>query len=266
MSDKRVIKRYTNRKLYDKLESRYVTLDEISRLVRAGEDVKVIDNETEDDLTAITFAQIILEEEKRKTNLVSVPFLRKLIRSGEARMQDFSDRATRGIEALGGLTEKAGERVREVVEGSGKALGDGLSAIDDLFGIPQKRMDVLRESARKSVDKLRANPVVRRELERIAGSLHTIEEAIQRLSEDEDAEAAAAAGSTARDENDQPLNGEATPGGTIESTDVDVDTPYPRLSEAVEKRQTAQGEPQRDADAPHSAAAGGSRGSKPGSA
>ncbi len=262
MSDKRVIKRYTNRKLYDKLESRYVTLDEISRLVRAGEDVKVIDNETEDDLTAITFAQIILEEEKRKTNLISVPFLRKLIRSGEARMQDFSDRATRGIEALGGFTEKAGERVREVVEGSGKALGDSLSAIDDLFGIPQKRMDVLRESARKSVDKLRANPVVRRELERIAGSLHTIEEAIQRLSEDEEAEAGAAVS----EQNDEPLNGEATPAGTIESKDVDVGTPYPRMGEAAEKHHAQQSEAPGEADVSQSAATGGSHGSKPGTA
>ena len=258
MSDQRVIKRYTNRKLYDKLESRYVTLDEIARLVRAGEDVMVIDNETEDDLTAITFAQIILEEEKRKTNLVSVPFLRKLIRQGEARMQDFSDRAQRGIEALGDLTEKAGERVREVVEGGGKALGDGLSAIDDLFGVPQKRIDVLRESARKRVDQLRANPVVRRELERIAGSLHTIEEAIQRLSEDEEREAASAG-----DTDEPTLNGEATPAGTIESKDVDVDEAYPRVTETADKRDPGKTQARESSDAPHAAAAG-SQGSKTG--
>lgn len=254
MSDMRVIKRYTNRKLYDKLESRYVTLDEIARLVRAGEEVMVIDNETEDDLTAITFAQIILEEEKRKTNLISVPFLRKLIHSGEARMQDFSDRASRSFEALGDFTEKAGERVREVVEGSGRALGEGLSAIDDLFGIPQKRIDVLRESARKSVDKLRANPVVRRELERIAGSLHTIEEAIQRLSEDEESEPGKEDSGT-----DPTLNGDATPGGPIGSADVDIDAPYPPLGESDESRGAASSSAQGASSAP-------SQGSKRGTA
>ena len=57
----RLIKRYGNRKLYDTSESRYITLDEIARLVRSGNDVKVIDNENGDDLTAITFAQIILD-------------------------------------------------------------------------------------------------------------------------------------------------------------------------------------------------------------
>jgi len=181
MSDKRIIKRYTNRKLYDKLESRYVTLEEIARLVRAGEDVKVVDNETEEDLTAVTFAQIILDEEKRKTNLLSVPFLRKLIRSGEARMQDFSDRATRGFEVLGDLTERAGERMRGVVEGSGRA-------IDELFGMPQKRLDRLREAARKQVDQIRTNPTVRRELDRIATSLHTLEEAIGRVTDEQERE------------------------------------------------------------------------------
>lgn len=186
MTEKRIIKRYTNRKLYDKLESRYVTLEEIARLVRVGEDVKVIDNESEEDLTSVTFAQIILDEEKRKTNLLSVPFLRKLIRTGEARVQDFSDRATRGIEALGDLTEKAGERVREVVGSSGRAIEGSLSLLDELFGIPQKRLAKLRETAFESMDKIRANPTVRRELERLASSLQTLEEAITRATAEED--------------------------------------------------------------------------------
>ena len=74
----RLIKRYGNRKLYDTSESRYITLDEIARLVRSGNDVKVIDNENGDDLTAITFAQIILEEEKRRSSLISLGLLREL--------------------------------------------------------------------------------------------------------------------------------------------------------------------------------------------
>ena len=184
MGEKRIIKRYTNRKLYDKQESRYVTLEEIARLVRRGEDLKVVDNETDEDLTAVTLAQIILEEEKRKTHLLSVPFLRKLIRSGEATVQDLSDRATRSFEAIGELTERAGERVREVVGGSGRALEGGRSFLDELFELPQRRLSRLREAARTSLDKLRTNPTVRRELERIAHSLETLEEAISRLSEE----------------------------------------------------------------------------------
>ena len=80
----RLVKRYGNRKLYDTSESRYVTLEEIGRWVKAGEEVKILENDTGEDLTAVTFAQIILEEERRKTGLLSLPVLRDIIQHGEA--------------------------------------------------------------------------------------------------------------------------------------------------------------------------------------
>jgi PHB/PHA accumulation regulator DNA-binding domain len=61
---RRVIKRYSNRKLYDTQDSRYVTLLQIAEMVRGGEEVQIIDNNTKDDLTEVTLAQIIYEEQK----------------------------------------------------------------------------------------------------------------------------------------------------------------------------------------------------------
>jgi polyhydroxyalkanoate synthesis repressor PhaR len=84
----KVIKRYTNRKLYDTVESRYVTLDEIAEMVKAGQEVKVLDNRTKEDLTSVTLAQIIFEEEK-KTSKMSLRMLRDLIRHGGERAQAF---------------------------------------------------------------------------------------------------------------------------------------------------------------------------------
>ena len=63
MTTARTIKRYANRKLYDTRESRYVTLEHIAAMVRAGDDVRVVDNTTQADLTTATLAQIIFEEE-----------------------------------------------------------------------------------------------------------------------------------------------------------------------------------------------------------
>jgi polyhydroxyalkanoate synthesis repressor PhaR len=222
MAEKRTIKRYTNRKLYDKLESRYVTLEEIARLVRGGEDVKVIDNETEEDLTAVTFAQIILEEEKRKTNLISVPFLRKIIRSGEARVQDISDRASRGIGAIGDLTEKAGERVREVV--GGKGADEGRSFMAELLDLPQRRIESLQKIAHESIDKFRANPSVKREVERVVRSLETLEEAVSRLADDESEKAAAASSHTGSNGAAGEVHGSASdagPGSSESNADDD---------------------------------------------
>lgn len=65
MSEGRLIKRYANRKLYDTANSRYVTLDEVAALLQAGEDVHIVDNQTKADITAVTMAQILVEEEKR---------------------------------------------------------------------------------------------------------------------------------------------------------------------------------------------------------
>jgi polyhydroxyalkanoate synthesis repressor PhaR len=196
MGTERVIKRYTNRKLYDTDQSRYVTLDDIARLIRDNQEVRVIDNETQDDLTAVTFAQIILEEEKRKTNLVSVPFLRKLIHSGEAAVQDFSDSAKRAFDQIGDFTGRAGGRVREVVEEGGRAIDDALDEsrgfLDDLLALPQRRLDALQDIARKQVDRIRHSPSLQREIERLEKSIHSIEQMLTRLRETEQSEAAAA--------------------------------------------------------------------------
>jgi polyhydroxyalkanoate synthesis repressor PhaR len=75
----KVIKRYTNRKLYDTVESRYVTLDEIAAMIKEGVEVRIVDNRTKEDLTSVTLAQIIFEEEK-KQNQMPLSVLREIIR------------------------------------------------------------------------------------------------------------------------------------------------------------------------------------------
>jgi polyhydroxyalkanoate synthesis repressor PhaR len=76
---RRIIKRYSNRKLYDTKDSRYVTLLQIAEMVRTGEEVQIIDNNTKDDLTEITLAQIIYEEQKAHTKNVPLQTLKDLI-------------------------------------------------------------------------------------------------------------------------------------------------------------------------------------------
>jgi polyhydroxyalkanoate synthesis repressor PhaR len=76
---RRVIKRYSNRKLYDTKDSRYVTLLQIAEMVRGGEEVQIIDNNTKDDLTEVTLAQIIYEEQKAHSRSVPLQTLKELI-------------------------------------------------------------------------------------------------------------------------------------------------------------------------------------------
>jgi polyhydroxyalkanoate synthesis repressor PhaR len=84
----RVIKRYANRKLYDQQASRYVSLEDLLALIRAGEDVQVLDAGTGDDLTSVTLAQVILERERARRGGLPATFLHQIIRHGET-WQDF---------------------------------------------------------------------------------------------------------------------------------------------------------------------------------
>jgi polyhydroxyalkanoate synthesis repressor PhaR len=77
---KRVIKRYSNRKLYDTKDSRYVTLLQIADMVRSGEDVQIIDNATKEDKTDVTLALIISEELKARPRGIPLATLKALIR------------------------------------------------------------------------------------------------------------------------------------------------------------------------------------------
>lgn len=80
----RVIKRYSNRKLYDMADSRYITLDRIAEFVRAGQEIQVIDNQTQEDLTAIILSQILFEQEKRKRGgFLPISTLQSILQSGE---------------------------------------------------------------------------------------------------------------------------------------------------------------------------------------
>ena len=80
-SPKRIIKRYSNRKLYDTRGSSYVTLLQIAEMIRNGEDVQIIDNATKEDKTDVTLALIISEELRTKPRGIPLSTLKALIRN-----------------------------------------------------------------------------------------------------------------------------------------------------------------------------------------
>lgn len=89
MKEAKVIKRYQNRKLYDTHESTYVTLDEIAKMIRAGEEVRVVDNKTKNDITASTLTQLLYESERKAKTQPSVNLLKAIIRSGDGSFSGF---------------------------------------------------------------------------------------------------------------------------------------------------------------------------------
>ncbi len=82
-----VIKKYGNRRLYDTENSRYITLDDLSQLIQAGKDVKVVDAKTGADLTKSVLLQIISEQEKDR-DMLPVSFLKNVIKYSDAAIRE----------------------------------------------------------------------------------------------------------------------------------------------------------------------------------
>ncbi len=106
MAEARIIKRYANRKLYDTEHSRYVTLEQISEMIRAGDEVKIVDNKSKEDLTSVTLAQIIFEEEK-KHSFMPLGTMRNIIQNGG----EWFAEAQRRVQSILPSKRREGEKV-----------------------------------------------------------------------------------------------------------------------------------------------------------
>ncbi len=105
----RLIKRYANRKLYDTRHSRYVTLEQIAEMIRLGDDVKIVDNKSKEDLTSVTLAQIIFEEEKKQKSFLSLQAMRNIIQSGGESITNLVTEAQRKVTKILPRKDEAGE-------------------------------------------------------------------------------------------------------------------------------------------------------------
>src|SRR5512138_1009234 len=96
----RLVKRYGSRKLYDTEESRYATLDEIVAWIRDGQQVRIVDNATEADVTTAVLAQIIAEQGRRGASTLPTETLHDLIRKGEQALRSGVEQVQSGVERL----------------------------------------------------------------------------------------------------------------------------------------------------------------------
>ncbi len=90
-SDVVVIKKYSNRRLYDSAKKKYITLEDISDLIKSGKEIQVIDTQTKEDITKLILIQTILENEKNKKDILPASFLHNLIKYGNQIAKEYFD-------------------------------------------------------------------------------------------------------------------------------------------------------------------------------
>jgi polyhydroxyalkanoate synthesis repressor PhaR len=118
MDEPILIKRYANRKLYDQSRSRYVTLEELEELIRQGREIRVVDAVSGEDLTALTLAQIILDNQRERRSALPTAFLHQLIKHGET-WQEFVEQSLQA--SLSGIVASQREAERVLREWGSRA-------------------------------------------------------------------------------------------------------------------------------------------------
>lgn len=100
LKETRLIKRYSNRKLYDTTKKEYVTLDKLTELIRDGENIQVVEQSTDTDITNQVLTQLILEQGKQGNSPIPSSVLHDLIRWGEDVLDKSIVQVTSGIETM----------------------------------------------------------------------------------------------------------------------------------------------------------------------
>ncbi len=182
-----IIKRYPNRKLYDTQAKKYVTLEAIEQLIRTGRDVRVLDNETGEDITTLTLSNIILETQKKPGGILPKFVFTDLIQRGGVKMFDYAKKVVGGV--FGGSAPDLDALVRRTLD---EAVRNGKLGRDQAEFVCSSLLRSLHDGREKveaafggSLERVlhRMNLPTRSDLERIDGAIRDIESKLRSLDE-----------------------------------------------------------------------------------
>ncbi len=132
--DEILIKKYSNRRLYDTQQSRYITLEDLAGLIRGGATVRVVDAKSGEDLTRVVLTQVILEEQDR-LDLLPVELLHHVIKTQGTMLQGpfatFLSMSMKQFLSTGQMWER---QVQGLVQGMGVPGMAGMPGMADVFG------------------------------------------------------------------------------------------------------------------------------------
>ena len=165
-----LIKRYANRKLYDTEASRYITLKGVSELVRSGQDVCVIDNETGEEITPLILSQIVVDDQKHgldEDGNATHTLLTELIQKGGDALYNV---VRRGMDDVSDNLSDVRENMRRWIDrGGSEAPLDSTEISRTVHDAVERVLRVVDLPTRSDIEALNKN------LERLAGALEAFE-------------------------------------------------------------------------------------------
>jgi len=174
-----LIKRYPNRKLYNTEAKQYITLEGIAALIRDGDEIQVIDHASGDDLTTLTMTQIILEQQKKQSGLLSNSFLAGLIQASGDKLSALQQSLFAPGSFLHQFDEEVRQRIHSLVRQGEMSDKEGANLIDKLLKQgrrdPQERDEKLEAYLRQQQIPTRADlQKLNTQLEELAEKLEQI--------------------------------------------------------------------------------------------
>ena len=178
----RIIKRYSNRKLYDTKASSYITLSEIGDLVRQGVEVKVVDHKSGEDLSHLTLAQILVEGEKQgRDNGFSTQTLRVLLEQGEEALSYLKGAVNNVVTEA----EKSGKWLERTIQGTKNVPDEFKGVFREFLQNSQQSIGQWQGNIDQKLEHLMGRlslvTQMKKEMTRVAGKLKQLDERLTRL-------------------------------------------------------------------------------------
>src|SRR5262245_21734833 len=185
-AETRVIKRYANRKLYDTQRSRYVTLDQIAETIRSSEAITSVDNNSKEDLTSVTLAQIIFEEEKKQKSFLPLSAMRNIIQSGGEAIQEAGARVRSVFTRRD--RDKGEGGFDETSTYGGLPASDGRNAFKEFLGESQRTFDEWQkrvdERVRAVLESISPFAALQKEVATLSARLGELEKRLEELNKE----------------------------------------------------------------------------------
>ncbi len=171
----RAIKRYPNRKLYDTAAKHYITLDGIALLIREGQEVRVVDHATGEDLTALTLTQVIFEQERKRSGFLPQSVLTGLIQAGGETVGTLRRTLAAPLDMARQVDEEIERRLQTLIGRGELAAEEGRRLRDQLMARSQVqplRLALSEEDLKEAL--VRRKVPTREDLQRVLEQLETL--------------------------------------------------------------------------------------------
>jgi polyhydroxyalkanoate synthesis repressor PhaR len=182
-----IIKRYSNRKLYNTSSKQYITLEGIAELIRSGEEVQILDNNTGEDLTALTLTQIIFEQEKKQSGFLPRSVLTGLVQAGGDTLGSLRKTLASPLDLFRHVDQEIGRRLDILVKRGELKEEEAAEIQYNLTKAATEETDEMPLPSEEEMERLlsKHNVPTRNELQELSSQLEALVEKLDALSADD---------------------------------------------------------------------------------